>query len=82
MAYNGATEELDRLFQAGFSRIGIIIILPCINPEQNRHRFYWSIAVQDGLFGNFYLIRHWGRIDKKDAPSARDLIRWKRWKIR
>jgi predicted DNA-binding WGR domain protein len=38
--------------------------LTCINPEQNKHRFY-SMTVQDGLFGNFYLVRHWGRIGTK-----------------
>jgi len=43
--------------------------LTCINPEQNKHRFY-SIAVQDGLFGDFYLIRHWGRIGTKGRSMS------------
>ena len=35
--------------------------LTCINPDQNKYRFY-CMSVQYGLFGNIYLIRHWGRI--------------------
>ncbi len=32
-----------------------------IDPNQNRYRFY-HITIQPGLFGNFCLIRRWGRV--------------------
>ena len=38
--------------------------LTCINPDQNKYRFS-CMTVQYGLFGNMYLIRHWGRIGTK-----------------
>lgn len=40
------------------------IYLKSIDPEKNRFRFY-SMAVQPDLFGQYYLIRTWGRIGSR-----------------
>ncbi len=41
-----------------------------INPNQNRYRFY-HITIQPGLFGNFCLIRRWGRVGNKGRSLSR-----------
>ena len=38
-----------------------MITLRMIDPERNRRRFY-SLDIQPDLFGQFSLIREWGRI--------------------
>ena len=37
--------------------------LRCIDPERNRRRFY-AMSVQRDLFGEWELIREWGRIGR------------------
>jgi predicted DNA-binding WGR domain protein len=40
---------------------GLAIILHRVDPARNMCRFYW-LAVQRDLFGQWCLIREWGRI--------------------
>ncbi len=44
--------------------------LTSIDPKQNRHRFY-HITIQPGLFGNFCLIRRWGRVGSEGRRFSR-----------
>ncbi len=44
--------------------------LTCIDPNQNCYRFY-HITIQPGLFGNFCLIRRWGRVGNKGRSLSR-----------
>ena len=46
--------------------------LTCIDHKLNRFRFY-SMSVQYGLFGNFYLIRQWGRIGTRGRSMTQEL---------
>ena len=37
------------------------VLLTRVNPSCNMHRFY-SVALAVGLFGDYGVVRHWGRI--------------------
>ena len=37
--------------------------LTCIEPERNKRRFY-ALSVQPTLFGEWVLVREWGRIGR------------------